>query len=45
MWSLQTKNKEIVGSFLIPNEGSGRASRTNSKQPGPSKRGIPADAQ
>ena len=34
-----------VGSFLIPNEGSGRASRTNSKQPGPSKKGIPADAQ
>ena len=37
-------NKESIGSFLIPIEGSGNANRTISKQPGPSKKGRPADA-
>ena len=37
-------NKESIGSFLIPIEGSGHANRTISKQPGPSKKGRPADA-
>ena len=36
-------NEEIVGSFLILNERSGN--QTDSKQPGPSKKGRPADAQ
>ena len=35
---VEPTNKEIIGSFLIPNEGSGRANRTNSKQPGRSKK-------
>ena len=34
----EPKNKEIIGSFLIPTEVSGRANRTNSDQPGPSKK-------
>ena len=34
----EPKNEEIIGSFLIPNEVSGRANRTNSDQPGPSKK-------
>ena len=34
-------NEEIIGSLLVPNEGSGRANRTNSKQPGPPKKGRP----
>ena len=37
-------NKESIGSFLIPIEGFGNANRTISKQPGPSKKGRPADA-
>ena len=41
----EPKNEEIIGSFLIPNEVSGRANRTNSDQPGPSKKRRPADAQ
>ena len=28
---LEPTNQEIIGSFLIPNEGSGRAIRTNFK--------------
>ena len=28
---LEPTNQEIIGSFLIPNEGSGRANRTNFK--------------
>ena len=35
---VEPTNEEIIGSFLIPNEGSGRAHRRNSKQPGPSKK-------
>ena len=42
---VEPTNKEIIGSFLIPNEGSGRANRTNSKQPGRSKKWRPADGQ
>ena len=38
-------NKKNIGAFVIPNEGSGRTNRTNFKQPGPSKKGRPADAQ
>ena len=35
---VEPTNEEIIGSSLIPNEGSGRANRTNSMQPGPSKK-------
>ena len=42
---VEPTNEEIISTFMIPNEGSGRANRTNSKQPGPSKKGRPADAQ
>ena len=42
---VEPKNDEIIGSFLIPNEGSSRAKRTNSKQPGRSKKGRPGDSQ
>ena len=42
---VEPTNEEIIGSFLIPNEGSGRAKQTSSKQTGPSKKGRPADAQ
>ena len=35
---VEPTNEEIIGSFLIWNEGSGRANKTNSKQPGPSKK-------
>ena len=36
-------NEELIGSFLILNKGSGN--KTDSKQPGPSKKGRSADAQ
>ena len=42
---VEPTNEEIIGSFLIPNKGSGCAKRINSKQAGPSKKGRPADAQ
>ena len=42
---VEPANEEIIGSLLVPNEGSGRANRTNSKQPGPPKKGRPADAE
>ena len=42
---VEPANEENIDSFLIPNEGSRCAKRTDSKQPGPSKKGIPADAQ
>ena len=42
---VEPANEEIIGSLLVPNEGSGRANRTNSKQPGSPKKGRPADAQ
>ena len=42
---VESKNDEIIGSFLIPNEGSSRAKRTNSKQPGRSKKERPGDSQ
>ena len=35
---VEPTNEEIIGSFVIPNEGYGRANCTNSKQPGPSKK-------
>ena len=35
---VEPTNEEIIGSFLIPNEGSGRTNRVNSKQPGPSRK-------
>ena len=38
-------NEEIIVSFLIPNERSGRVKRTNSKQLGPFKKERPADPQ
>ena len=41
---VELTNEEIIGSFLIPNERSGHANRTNSKPPGPSKKGRPANA-
>ena len=42
---MEPTNEKIIGSFLIPNEGSGRVNRTNYKQSGPSKKGRPADVQ
>ena len=38
-------NEGIVCSFLILNEGSSCVKHTNSKQPGPSKNGRPANPQ
>ena len=42
---LEPTNEEIIGSFLIPNEGSSCANRRNSEHPGPSKKGRLANAQ
>ena len=42
---VEPTNEEFIGTFLIPKEGSSRVNQTNSKQPGPSKNGRPADTQ